>query len=276
MRTPLSLAVLLAFVALLAGSVDAARRPSRNAGASSAASSAAPLLARAAAASDGILTLASPAEFTQLLQPPRSHATALLLTAVDSGVPCAPCHTFVPHWKAVANSWRKKGATNKDKLVFASIEFKDGREVFQQVSCEQRAGKAGKCEVYTKARTCVRQREATPLRLVSRPMKRGGAEPVLLYVQGRGKWRGPMDGKGSTAASDPGPSLLGVSPELLLAICVTGRWQNEAAARLDRLHPLHCCLHGSEWRGGWHLTMLCCPSGTLGCRLAANAGLAAP
>lgn len=90
-------------------------------------------LKQAQTSPDRILDLKASQEFDDLIASPRDYSISLLLTAVDSGVNCGPCVAFQPTYKNLASSFAglNKEATNRH--IFANMEFKNGREVFQKV-----------------------------------------------------------------------------------------------------------------------------------------------
>ena len=88
---------------------------------------------QAQSAPDKILDLQGAQDFDDLIASPRDYSISMLLTAVDSGVQCGPCLAFQPTYKNLANSFAglKKEATSRH--LFANLEFKNGRDVFQKV-----------------------------------------------------------------------------------------------------------------------------------------------
>jgi oligosaccharyltransferase complex subunit gamma len=85
---------------------------------------------------DKILDVKGTQEFDDLIASPRNYSVSLLLTAVDSGVQCGPCTAFQPTYQNLARSYGglKKEATSRH--LFANLEFKNGREVFQKLKLQ--------------------------------------------------------------------------------------------------------------------------------------------
>lgn len=119
------------FCAILALIVSPALS-ARKSGGDGASSKLAGFIARTKASPNNLIQLKDAQDFASLTGVPRDYSVSALLTAVDSGVPCQPCLNFQPNYEAVARSWRKVKGGEK-RHVFSQIEFKDGREIFQQV-----------------------------------------------------------------------------------------------------------------------------------------------
>lgn len=85
--------------------------------------------------SNGIVELKSSKEFEEAIASPRDFSLALLLTAVDSApINCVPCKAFQPNFEGVARGFKKVKASDlHDRHLFAYVEFKNGREIFQKV-----------------------------------------------------------------------------------------------------------------------------------------------
>lgn len=92
----------------------------------------------AASSPHGIVELPNPQSFVQLTSGPRNYSSVVLLTAVKSGVSCQPCNTFAPVYENIAGSWKRKSKNNhKADVIFSLLEFKDGQDVFRQVSASE-------------------------------------------------------------------------------------------------------------------------------------------
>ena len=91
-------------------------------------------LRQAKSSPNKILDLKASSDFDDLTASPRNYSISLLLTAVDSGVSCGPCLAFQPSYENLAKGFAKVKGGAPDRHMFASLEFKNGREVFQKVS----------------------------------------------------------------------------------------------------------------------------------------------
>lgn len=91
-------------------------------------------LQQARSTSDKILDISGGQDFQDLIATPRNYSVSLLLTAVDSGVQCGPCVAFQPTYLNLAKSFGGLKGDATFRHLFALLEFKNGREVFQQVS----------------------------------------------------------------------------------------------------------------------------------------------
>ena len=128
MRTSVTIA-LLGFVALLASFADAAVKSKDGASAKHAR-----MLKQAQAATDKILEVKGLQDFEDLTGSPRNFSISMLLTAVESGVQCGPCVTFQPSYVNLAKSHARLKGDAVNRHLFALLEFKNGKEVFQRVS----------------------------------------------------------------------------------------------------------------------------------------------
>lgn len=63
--------------------------------------------------------------------PERDFSVAVTLTAMDERMKCLPCHKFQPEFSSVAKHTKK--SSNKDNIIFASLDFMDGQSVFQRM-----------------------------------------------------------------------------------------------------------------------------------------------
>lgn len=111
--------------------------------------SALPLLALAAkkpAASkfDGYLSQAissSPfeiddASYADLTSTPRDYTAAVLLTALDARFGCQLCKMFQPEWMILAKSWMKNDRKGDTRVLFATLDFANGRAAFQKLQLQ--------------------------------------------------------------------------------------------------------------------------------------------
>jgi oligosaccharyltransferase complex subunit gamma len=71
--------------------------------------------------------------YETLTKGPRDHSIAVLLTALDARFSCQLCKDFQPEWDLVARSWTKGDKAAESKLLFGTLDFLDGKAVFQSV-----------------------------------------------------------------------------------------------------------------------------------------------
>lgn len=71
--------------------------------------------------------------FNQLTALPRNHSVAVVLTALEPRIGCALCRDFAPEWELLAKSWVRGDRDGKSKVVFATLDFADGKNTFQAV-----------------------------------------------------------------------------------------------------------------------------------------------
>ena len=71
--------------------------------------------------------------YNQLTKTPRDYAVAVLLTALDMKFGCSLCHEFQPEWDLLAKSWTKGNKQGESRLVYATLDFTDGKQTFQSV-----------------------------------------------------------------------------------------------------------------------------------------------
>ncbi|KAF2664809.1 oligosaccharyl transferase subunit gamma [Microthyrium microscopicum] len=74
--------------------------------------------------------------FSSLTSTPRDHATMLLLTAMDAKFGCKACQEFQPEWDVLARSWQKGDRSGATNLVFATLDFADGRQTFAKLGLQ--------------------------------------------------------------------------------------------------------------------------------------------
>ena len=75
----------------------------------------------------------SEVSFKSLTSTPRDYSVAVLLTALDSRFNCQLCREFQPEWDIVAKSWAKGDKSGESRLLFGTLDFTEGREIFIQV-----------------------------------------------------------------------------------------------------------------------------------------------
>ena len=71
--------------------------------------------------------------YKSLTATPRDYASAVLLTAMDARFGCQLCRDFQPEWDLLARSWIKGDKSGESRLVFATLDFADGRDTFMSV-----------------------------------------------------------------------------------------------------------------------------------------------
>jgi hypothetical protein len=71
--------------------------------------------------------------YDELTTGPRNHSVAVLLTARDARYGCQMCRQFQPEWELIAKSWLKGDKVGDSKLVFGTLDFDNGKPVFQKV-----------------------------------------------------------------------------------------------------------------------------------------------
>lgn len=70
--------------------------------------------------------------YEELTSAPRDYHVAVLLTARDARFGCQICREFQPEWDIIARSWNK-AAPESTNMVFGTLDFSEGRGVFQKV-----------------------------------------------------------------------------------------------------------------------------------------------
>lgn len=75
-----------------------------------------------------------PSLYELITGPDREWNAVVQLTAMGDQFKCAPCRQFNPNFNAVAKSWQSKApADKKDTIFFATLDFADGRDIFQKL-----------------------------------------------------------------------------------------------------------------------------------------------
>lgn len=70
---------------------------------------------------------------------PRDYSVTVLLTALDPRYGCDMCQVFQPEWEMLAKSWTKGDKKAQSRMLFGTLDFKDGRDTFLSVSLSRRA-----------------------------------------------------------------------------------------------------------------------------------------
>ncbi|KAM3449942.1 hypothetical protein MY3296_006470 [Beauveria thailandica] len=60
----------------------------------------------------------------------RNYSAAVLLTALDARFGCQLCREFQPEWDLLAKSWHKGDKAGESRLLFGSLDFEKGKDVF--------------------------------------------------------------------------------------------------------------------------------------------------
>lgn len=73
------------------------------------------------------------ASYDDLTSAPRDYYAVVILTATDSRFGCLLCRDFEPEWDLIARSWNKGSKPEDLKVVFGTLDFDNGKAVFQKV-----------------------------------------------------------------------------------------------------------------------------------------------
>jgi hypothetical protein len=71
--------------------------------------------------------------YGQLTKAPRDYSVAVLLTALEARFGCGLCNDFQPEYDLLARSWSKGDKAGEGRLLFATLDFLDGKATFQSV-----------------------------------------------------------------------------------------------------------------------------------------------
>jgi len=66
----------------------------------------------------------------------RDYSVAVLMTALEPRFGCAMCRELEPEWELLAKSWAKGDKAGKSRMLFATLDFANGQEVFQRMSLQ--------------------------------------------------------------------------------------------------------------------------------------------
>lgn len=72
--------------------------------------------------------------YKSLTSYPRDYSATILLTALDARFGCQLCREFQPEWDLLAKSWHKGDRAGESRLLFGSLDFEKGKDVFASVS----------------------------------------------------------------------------------------------------------------------------------------------
>lgn len=69
---------------------------------------------------------------------PRDYSVTILLTALDPRYGCELCQGFQPEWETLAKSWVNGDKKAESRMLFGTLDFKDGRDTFLSVCFSKR------------------------------------------------------------------------------------------------------------------------------------------
>lgn len=72
--------------------------------------------------------------YDELTTGPRDYYSAVILTAMDAKYACGICREFAPEWDIIAKSWQKSVKKGEQRVVFGTVDFDQGRNIFVKVS----------------------------------------------------------------------------------------------------------------------------------------------
>ncbi|KAJ5339087.1 hypothetical protein N7452_005815 [Penicillium brevicompactum] len=71
--------------------------------------------------------------YDDLTSAPRDYYSVVILTATDARFGCLLCRDFEPEWDLIARSWNKGPKPDDLKVVFGTLDFDNGKAVFQKL-----------------------------------------------------------------------------------------------------------------------------------------------
>ncbi|KAF5002630.1 hypothetical protein FDECE_10561 [Fusarium decemcellulare] len=74
--------------------------------------------------------------YKSLTATPRDYSVAVLLTAADARFACQLCREFQPEWDLISKSWTKGDKSAESRLIFGTLDFTDGRDVFMSLGLQ--------------------------------------------------------------------------------------------------------------------------------------------
>ena len=77
--------------------------------------------------------------YDELTSAPRDYHTAVILTALDAKYACGICREFQSEWDVIAKSWQKGDRKGEHRVLFGTLDFDQGRNVFVKVGIEMRS-----------------------------------------------------------------------------------------------------------------------------------------
>ena len=79
--------------------------------------------------------------YQELTTAPRDYSLAVLLTAKDPKYACGICRDFDPDWSILGRSWQKGDRNGEKRVLFGTLDFDAGRNVFMKVCFMRRRNK---------------------------------------------------------------------------------------------------------------------------------------
>lgn len=75
----------------------------------------------------------SESSYRALTTPSRNYSVAILLTALETRFSCQLCREFQPEYNLLAKSWTQGDKAAASRLLFGTLDFNEGREIFVSV-----------------------------------------------------------------------------------------------------------------------------------------------
>lgn len=72
--------------------------------------------------------------YEDLTAAPRDYHTAVILTALEAKYACGICRDFAGEWDIIGKSWQKGDKKGKTRVLFGTLDFDQGRNVFIKVT----------------------------------------------------------------------------------------------------------------------------------------------
>ena len=85
--------------------------------------------------------------YHELTSLPRDYSVVVLLTALEARFGCHVCREFQPEWDVLAKSWARGDRRGESRMIYATLDFIDGKNTFQKVS-EISQGRSQLCLMY--------------------------------------------------------------------------------------------------------------------------------
>ena len=74
--------------------------------------------------------------YDELTATPRNHSLVVLLTALEARFGCQLCRDFQPEWDLLGKSWAKGDKYGHSRILLGTLDFADGKGIFQKVLLE--------------------------------------------------------------------------------------------------------------------------------------------
>ena len=71
--------------------------------------------------------------YDELTSAPRDYYAAVILTALDAKYACGICRDFQSEWDIIAKSWQKGDKKGEHRMLFSTLDFDQGKNVFVKV-----------------------------------------------------------------------------------------------------------------------------------------------